>query len=309
MGHVPKPPIDDLIERTTAKKVAGVGFDWMDHDRVPGATVLHSMAGTLNSCINYFPRPTTAALTDFGIGNAQDPRHPGFARIVQFNDIHGRREGWASGPVGPSAANPNGRPQGDGPAWLAHIGGAGAVNEAGVSIEHDDTTRADGTVGPIAAAPVSAHQWASSVWLQAWLHAEELHQTADTYRWNLWHCEIVGDAYKRCPGDRIRAYVEEYQAAVKAIMRHFQEGAPYPAGGLVINGMKIAAPPESAPTPPPAPHPPMLEPVVTERRVWGGKGRIVSEAVTVVNDDTGVYYEGKVEHRATGPVQLPWREV
>lgn len=254
-GHVPRPPIDDLIAQTTRNKIDGVGFDRMDHDRVPGATVLHSMAGTLGSCINYFPLPTTQALTDFGIGNVAYKGTP-YARIVQFNDIHGRLEGWASGPVGPSPSNPNGRPQGDGPAWLAHIGGAGAVNEVGDSIEHDDTTRPDGTVGPVAQAAVSPAQWASSIWLQAYLHAEEIGQTADTYAWNMHHREIVGSAYKDCPGHRIYDFTDEYQAGVKAIMRHFQSGTPYPAGGIVINGMTIATPPEGGTVPVPTPTPP-----------------------------------------------------
>jgi N-acetyl-anhydromuramyl-L-alanine amidase AmpD len=61
----------------------------------------------------------------------------------------------------------------------------------------------------------------------------------------------------------------------------------------------------------PAPSGPMLSPVVTPQVVWGAtsKGRLIAQTVTVVNDDTGKYYEAKIEYRAAGPVQLPWREV
>jgi hypothetical protein len=241
MGHVPRPPIDDLILQTTRGKVPGVGFDWMNHTRVPGATVLHSMGGTLDSCINYFPLPTTRALTDFGVGQV-NWQNSGFARIVQFNDILGRMEGWASGPVGPSTDNPDGRPEGDGPAWLAHIGGAGAVNEVGVSIEHDDTTLADGRVGPLAAAPVTIYQWSASVWLQAWLHAEVLGQTSATYRWNMHHRDICGRAYKDCPRPRIYDHTGEYQDAVKLVMDHYQLGLPYPTTGVIVNDLRLNVP-------------------------------------------------------------------
>lgn len=279
MGRVPRPPIDDLIAQTVRNKVAGTGFDWMDHDRQPGATVLHSMAGTLNSCINYFPLPTTDALTDFGIGQVNH-NNSGYARIVQFNDIHGRREGYASGPVR--------IPEGDGPRWLQHIGGAGAVNEVGVSIEHDDTTRANGTAGPLAAADVTAFQWASSVWLQAWLHAEVFGQTAASYDWNLHHREICGHDYKDCPRPRIYAHTDEYQTVVKAIMAKFQDGVPYPAAGLRINGLRIKMPLEEIQ--PYAHDPGWLDPLV-DTFDWQGAGIVTYRKVRAYNDRERVTYE------------------
>ena len=110
MGHVPKlRQIDNLVEQTLKKKVAGVGFDWFeparpwrDRDRFDGRH-----AG--EPCINYFPLATTPALTDFGIG--QTDNGGGYARIVQFNDIYGTHE--LAGPAGPVK-----NPEGDGPAFL-----------------------------------------------------------------------------------------------------------------------------------------------------------------------------------------------
>jgi hypothetical protein len=228
---VPKPPITDHII-TLPPRVDGVGLNVNGWNRQPGATVLHSMAGSLKGTDGYFHNPSCGALTDYGIG--QTNHGNGYAEIIQWCDIHGRIEPWASGPVM--------TPEGDGPRWLAHIGGAGAVNEVGVSIEHDDTTRANGQTGTPGSVAVTAYQWAASVWLQAWLHAEVFHQTASSYDWNLWHREICGSAYKTCPNPRICDYVTQYQAAVKAVMAHCQEGKPYPAGGVVINGMVIAVP-------------------------------------------------------------------
>lgn len=236
MGHVPKPPITDHIIGIPPK-VDGVGVDVAGTRRTPGASVLHSMAGTLGSCDNYFPGATVEALTDFGIGQTNF-NGSGFAQIIQWCDIYGFFRPWASGPVRV--------PQGDGPRFLAHFGGAQAVNDVGVSIEHDDTTNPDGSRGPVAAAPVSVYQWSASLWLQAWLHAEVFGQTAATYDWNMHHREFCGDAYKRCPMPRITDHTEEYQAAVKAIMDHFQAGVPYPAGGLIVAGLRINTPPEGA---------------------------------------------------------------
>lgn len=233
MAHVPKPPITDHIV-AVPPRVNGVGLNVNSWNRIPRGTVLHSMGGTLKGTDGYFDNPDCPALTDFGIG--QVDAGGGFAQIIQWCDFRGRIEPWASGPVRV--------PEGDGPRFLATWGGAEKLNEAGISIEHDDTTLADGRTVAAGGAPVTAYQWAASVWLQAWLHAEVLGQTADTFDWNMWHREFTGAAYKTCPNPRITDHVDEYQAAVKAIMRHFQEGTPYPAGGLVVNGLRLATPPE-----------------------------------------------------------------
>lgn len=53
----------------------------------------------------------------------------------------------------------------------------------------------------------------------------------------------------------------------------------------------------------------MLEPVVTTGQDWAGKGRLISEEVTVVNDDEGKYYSRKKRYAAAGIVIDDWREV
>jgi hypothetical protein len=233
-GHVPKPPIDNHIIGIPPK-VNGVGVDRIASNRRPQATVLHSMAGTLDSCDNYFPGATVEALTDFGVGQV-DYKKSGFARIIQWTDIYGKLMPWASGPVRV--------PEGDGPRFLQYFGGAGAVNNVGVSIEHDDTTLANGSRADIAAAPVTVYQWSASIWLQAWLHAEVFGQTAATYDWNMHHREFCGSSYKTCPRPRIYDYTDEYQTAVRQIMQHFQQGTPYPTGGIIVAGLRINLPPE-----------------------------------------------------------------
>lgn len=231
MAAVPQPPMTDHL-CTLPPRQDGNGLNVNTWRRRPGATILHSMGGTLKGTDGYFQSPQCPALTDYGIGQVDHGN--GHAEIIRWNDITGAVEGWASGPVL--------HPEGDGPRWLAHIGGAGAVNEVGVSIEHDDTTRADGSRGPVGGVAVTPFQWSATVWLQAWLHAEVFHQTSVTYDWNLWHRELCGSSYKACPNPRITDYVSEYQAAVRAVMAHFQAGQDYPAGGVIIAGHRIAVP-------------------------------------------------------------------
>ncbi len=292
-GHVPKPPITNHIIGIPPKR-DGVGVERLDSKRTPGATVLHSMAGTLGSCDNYFPGPDVEALTDFGIGQTNF-NGSGFAQIIQWCEIRGTLMPWASGPVR--------SPQGDGPRFLAHFGGAAAVNNVGVSIEHDDTTLANGARVAPGEAAVTVYQWSASIWLQAYLHAEEFAQTAATYDFNMWHKEFCGSAYKECPRPRITDYVDDYQAAVKAIMRHHQEGVPYPSGGLIVAGMRINTPPSE--TVGKVPVIPAQQEVdvavprvgVTEVQIIGGQVVVVSNygpderdvvAATVNTQDQGV---------------------
>lgn len=231
MAAVPMPPITNHIVSLPPRQ-NGNGLNVNSWRRRPGATILHSMGGSLRGTDGYFQQASCPALTDYGIG--QTDHGNGYAEIIQWNYIDGFVEGWASGPVR--------EPEGDGPRWLNHIGGADKVNETGVSLEHDDSTQANGRIGAIGAEPVTAFQWAASVWLQAWLHAEVFRQTDATFDWNLYHYELCGRSYKTCPNPRITNYTAEHQAAVKAVMAHFQRGRPYPAGGVVIAGLRIMVP-------------------------------------------------------------------
>lgn len=306
MGHVPRPSITNHIVAMPPRQ-DGVGLNVNGWQRIPRGTVLHSMGGTLRGTDGYFQQPSCPALTDFGIG--QVDHGGGFAQIIQWCDYRGTIEPWASGPVR--------QPEGDGPRFLAAWGGAEKLNEAGISIEHDDTTRADGGTLAAGGAPVTAYQWASSVWLQAYLHAEELGQTADTFDWNMHHLEFCGRTYKTCPNPRITAYTDEYQAAVKAIMRHFQEGTPYPADGLVVNGLHLALPPEGA-MPPQQPTDPgfpgIVQPdqslVINGQVVPDGRAVTAERLILQVRNEGGERYNIEWDaHRwegwRTGPIPLP----
>lgn len=218
IGHVPRPPIN----RRLIVKPNGQGVTWIAQHRVPKGTVLHSMVGSLWGTDSYFHLPDTAALTDFGIGNT-DLNGTGLAEIIQWNDYKSRQVGWASGPVL--------SPEGDGPAALATNGQD--PNIWGVSIERDDGADYD-----LATAP----QWSSICWLMAYIHAEEVGQTADTLEWTMQHYEFCGDDYKKCPHWPIRDYTLEYLEAVRAIMRHCQYGTPYPSGGVWVASRKLTLP-------------------------------------------------------------------
>lgn len=302
MAHVPRPKITNHIVQLPPRQ-DNVGLNVNGYNRKPGATVLHSMVGTLRGTDGYFQRADCPALTDFGIG--QVDVGGGYAEIIQWCDFSGRVEPWASGPVV--------KPEGDGPRWLTHIGGAGSVNEVGVSIEHDDTTLANGTTGPLGAAEATAAQWSASVWLQAWLHAEIFFQTATTYDWNLHHREICGHEYKDCPRPRIYAHTDEYQTAVKAVMARYQQGTPYPAGGLFVNGLRLALPGAGAVAPPvtdpgfPGALTPTGELVINGISPTPDPGHlVVVEAIEATGrNEKGEHYSIKWEGHAWGP----WRRV
>lgn len=222
MGHVPHPP---FVQQRLIVKQNGAGVTWIAAPRVPHVTVLHSMVGTLDGTDGYFRQPGTQALTDFGVGRSADPAHPGYAKVYQWNDYRSRQVGWASGPVRP------GHMIDDGPACIATWGSD--PNIYGISIERDDA----GTL-----APATAEQWSSLCYLLAYLHDVELGQTAGTLTWGMHHREFCGPDYKDCPHPPIYTHTAEYQEAVRAIMRHWQEGVPYPGGGVKVAGLTLAVP-------------------------------------------------------------------
>lgn len=248
-GKVPYPP---MLERPIVK-VVGVGRD-PDQTRTPVVgTVVHTMDGTLWGTDGWFRRPDVPALTDYGIG--QD------GTIIKWNGTDWQ-VGWASGP----ARSPNG----DGARLVARFG-TGGVNRFLRSIEHEGDQDD----------PVSEAMWRRSCWLQAAIHAEEAGQTADSYDWNLHHYEFTGKDYKVCPGTRFFSHTDAYQAFVRAIMRHYQHGAPL-APFYAIAGVRVGTdelPPSEVR--PPAEVPP-IDPVEPGgRKVWHGtvieqpSGRIV----------------------------------
>lgn len=239
IGKVPAPPINVRLIGIPPK-VNGVGVDKTTTPRKPLASCVHSMVGTLWGTDGWFRKPNVEGLTDYGIG-LKDLGN-GFAEILQWCDPYGLLIPWANGEATGV--------EGDGLAFIAKFG-IGQVNRGVVSIELDDNgTPVDSQGRPTT--PVSSAQWSSLCWMLAYVHAEMLGQTVDTFDWNLHHREF---ATKDCPFPRVYDFTEEYQTVVKDIMDHFQHGIPYHAAGYSINGMKITLPQSDAVITPPIPHP------------------------------------------------------
>lgn len=159
--------------------------------------------------------------------------------------------------------------------WLTEKVNGVAVNfnQRTVSIEHEGFT-SKGKGGSLTAKQVDA-----TVALTAWL-CGEFDVDADQVH-ILGHYEIDSVDRKDCPGFSAAEW-NGWVGRVAALVKP----APAPGG--------------------------MMEPVVTERQDWGGKGRLVSEEVTVVNDadpQHPVYYSRLKRYDATGVVMEEWREV
>ena len=159
--------------------------------------------------------------------------------------------------------------------WLAERDSQGHpinFNQRTISIEHEGMS-SNNNGGSLTDAQVRA-----TVALQAWLCATFTIPPDQDHILGHYQIDDVDRHY--CPGFSAAEW-REWTDAVAALVH----GGPVPA---------------------PAP---MLAPVVTEREDWGGKGRLISLEVTVVNDDTGKYYSRKKRYTATGIVYDDWREV
>jgi hypothetical protein len=301
MGHVPKPPINVRIigVAPNGPKVLGVGVEWSNVKRSPLFSVVHGMIGSLWGTDSHFRKPDTAGLTDYGIGRV--PLRGGFAEIIQWCDITGNLVPWASGTI-------IGKQYGDGKR-VVDKWGVGAVNRNGVSIELDDA----GSTTSVIAAPT----WASLCWMLAWVHAELLGQTADTFDWNCHHREFTGgdgsNGIKNCPEAHVYNFTTQYQDRVKDIMRHYQNGTPYPA--RTIAGLAVAVPTGSdgfgadqvVPTPTPIPSDapraegpyknPDGSPVLLGglfRRQWeANPDRLRDYGFPILNESTEILQDGK----------------
>ncbi len=225
MGHVPKPPLN--VRPVVPPKSSGTGYDLSATPRKPIGTCTHSMVGTLWGTDGHFRLPGTAGLTDFGIG--QKDLGEGYAEIIQWCDPFGKVIPWANGEA--TGIEGGGR-------RFVDTFGVNQINRGLVSIETEDGGRPLDAQGR-PSAPATAAQWSSLVWLTAYIHAEWCGQTAATFDWHLLHKEF---ATKDCPFPRIYTHLGELRSAIVAVMRHWQEGAAYPANGVVINGLRLTVP-------------------------------------------------------------------
>jgi len=112
------------------------------------------------------------------------------------------------------------------------------VNRGIVSVELEDGARPVDAQGR-PTAPATAGQWSSLCWLFAYIHDNWLGQWGDTFDWHMHHRDL---ATKDCPFPRIYDQTAEYTRTIRAIMRHWNEAAPYHEADWVIAGKGLVLP-------------------------------------------------------------------
>lgn len=284
LGHVPAPPINVRLIGIPPK-VNGVGVNKTIIPRKPLGSCVHSMVGTLWGTDGWFRRPDVQGLTDYGIG--QKDMGGGFAEIIQWCDPYGLLIPWANGEATGV--------EGDGAAFIAKFG-IDQVNRGLVSIELDDNgTPVDSQGRPTT--PATSAQWSSLCWMLAYVHAEMLGQTAATFEWNMHHKEF---ATKDCPFPRIYDFTIEYQAVVREIMDHFQNGIAYDPVGYVINGRTLTVPKRDSV---PVPTPPSPDPISVRLVSWYKSNTLEAQGSL----DNAVFWECDVNFSQIYPELQGWQ--
>ena len=209
-GRVPKPPIIELI---CSKIGPGHGYTQVPPRQNVGICEhITDGRGSVEFYHDFFSiggEREADALVDFVVGRD--------GRIAMLNDWRGTRAPWANG-------NTAGQ-EGDGPAFIATFGIAG-VNNRLVSIEHEGRAADDWT----------GEQWNASVALDAWLFDQmgvrfdsfPVHQGYGVVT-HLLHSEFTdkgGNALDECPGRYLKQHINQFQAAIKAVMMAHQVDAP-----------------------------------------------------------------------------------
>lgn len=207
-GNVPKFGYIDR-QSQTADKPAGVGWDNLGK-RNPKGIVLHRMVGSLSGTDSWFGAPSVGSLTDFGIGiKAQDGTS--LSKVIyQWNDPHGYRAGWASGPV-------NGA-YGDGIAFVDKYG-INAVNRDLISIEISGqytTPIADDEFEEIAS-------FLAYWWDQMYIPYDKAPTNPATGISAVYfHQEMTLGTGKICPGPVVMNAIDDLIARAVAIMKKYQ---------------------------------------------------------------------------------------
>lgn len=212
-GNVPRPAIEQRIIPNT-QAVEGHGWDNLGK-RNPKFIALHRMVGTLGGTDTWFRKPSVASLTDFGMGIASIDGPANAGRIFQWNDYHGHRSGWASGPAKGA--------YGDGLAIINKYG-INAVNRDGVSVEVSGTDE-----------PLDAVSWKALVHLCAFL-IDEMKIPYTSLPKNphtginvlIWHNEFTNGTGKQCPFPWLRNNTNRLYNDIKAFLKPYQEGEKKP---------------------------------------------------------------------------------
>lgn len=209
-GKVPHPAYQDR----QIWKTEGVGMNNLGKRTVKGVT-WHRILGGLWGTDSYFRVPSTAALTDYGVGVlAQDgATHDG--EILRWNDPLGYQSGWASGTYSSYA-------YGDGAAFVNKYG-INAINRDRASIEisgFQDTALSPKAKQAIAA--ITAY-WADQYHVP-WHTFPNVPQ--DGFSFVTWHEEFGPDqGQKKCPFDVVKAATPELIEMTAAILKQYQTQA------------------------------------------------------------------------------------
>lgn len=205
MNRVPAPPYDDRPINPYTKINCGVSYGSL---KANGASVDHSMYGTLSGTDAYFRKRDICSLTPWGIGGMADGALDG--KIYRWMDYHKYSDvvPWSSGPwIAPG--------MGDGPAYVAKWGVAG-INGRAQAIETSDGGRNQ--------YPMTVKQWHSLIWLKAYIAHTEGVMSEDIREVLAFmhHREFCIRSGKDCPFPRIYNFTNAYLNAVVVLMQYFE---------------------------------------------------------------------------------------
>lgn len=200
--RVPHPAYDNrIITNSTA---------WNDlGERTIRAVCWHRMLGSLWGTDGYFRGPAASrALTDYGIGVAQDGAYDGV--IFRWNDPRGRRAPWANGPVS--------QPYGDGKAFVDRYG-INSINRDVASIETSGMQET-----PLTEKSRDAIAGLTAYW------ADQYEVPWDAFpmvpnegrSFVVWHEELTYGTGKRCPFMVVKAETDALIARTKAVLKRHQ---------------------------------------------------------------------------------------
>jgi hypothetical protein len=213
-GLVPFPPCE-IRDIPTPPNTA-----WDDlGPRLIRSVTLHRMIGTLAGTDSWFRGGGAGtALTDYGVGVKATDGEANAGRMMRWNDPHGRRSPWASGPVS--------APYGDGKKFV-DIYGVSAVNRdtTAIEISGDQQTPLD-----------DKSREAISAFMAYWADQYEVPHTeypiigGENNRSHvIWHQEFTIGTGKECPFDVVMAETDALIARARAILAQYQGGtAPAP---------------------------------------------------------------------------------
>ena len=247
MAVTPFPPFE---KRLLPAKI-GAGMDRGQTKRT-GATVWHTMVGTLDGSDAWFRLAWVEAATHWGIGGSLDAGKDG--TIYQWVEMGSELIPWASGPW----RSPG---YGDGYAYFQKFGVYG-INAYADSIEFSGQV----------ATPMTLLQWQRGIWLTAAIIHDGGLGWEETL-WNMQHREFCQPNYKDCCFARIYNYTEQYQAGIIKTLQYY-EGKAMRDEFVNIAGIKVPLPIGQKPVEPADKTPKFVSfPKPRKARLWAATER------------------------------------